>query len=101
MDEPTPDLQHRISELEARQSRLERSDRKQWARLKAQRKYTLIFAGLLSVGAFFIFKGDEISSENRAMLERIATAALAAGGTGLVGVQLDQFQPKDDDEELT
>lgn len=87
-------LIQRVKQLAERQAKLEASDRRQWAKLKAQRKYTLIFGGLLAVGAIVVFQRDSISTENRAMLERIATAALAAGGTGLVGVNMEQFSPK-------
>jgi hypothetical protein len=87
-------LNRKLNQLSDRQTRLEASDRRQWAKLRAQRKYTLVFGGLLAVGAFVVFQRESISPENRAMLERIATAALAAGGTGLVGVNMEQFSPK-------
>jgi hypothetical protein len=87
-------LNRKLNQLAERQAKLEASDRRQWTKLRAQRKLSLIFGGLLSVGAFVVFQRDSISPENRDTLVQIATAALAAGGTGLVGVNMEQFSPK-------
>jgi hypothetical protein len=86
-----------LIELSERMKRLAASDRRQWAKIHAQKKYSLIFAGVIGIGALIGFGG--LNTEDKESLERIAVAVIVAGGAGVVGVNSNQFEPPRDSED--
>jgi len=86
-----------LSELTDQMKQLAASDRRQWAKIHAQKKYSLIFAGVIGLGALLGF--SNLNTEDKESLERIAIAAIVAGGAGVVGVNTNQFEPPGDDED--
>lgn len=83
-----------LAELTDQMKALRASDRSQWAKIQAQKKYSLVFAGVIGVGALLGF--GSLNADDKASLERIAVAVIVAGGAGVVGVNSSQFEPPGD-----
>jgi hypothetical protein len=90
-------VQAQIADLQGQMKALRASDRRQWQRLRLQHRLSLIFLGLMGLGAVLLFGGLE--ADDRAMLERLATGVLATAIAGLVGVNLKDFDPGGDFED--
>jgi type II secretory pathway component PulL len=90
-------LQGQVADLQGQMKALRASDRRQWQRLRLQHRLSLIFLGLMGLGAVLLFGGLE--ADDKALLERVATGVLATAIAGLVGVNLKEFDPSDGDED--
>lgn len=87
------DLQGQVEALQKQINALTRSDRRQWAKLRVQQRWSMIFAGVIAVGAALSL--DKLSPESRASLEQIGVgiAVMLAGGIGVAGSTSSRFEP--------
>lgn len=90
-------MEDKIESLEKRLDGLEASDRRQWKKIKAQRRYTKLFGGILLLAGLLHFNWDSISPDNKAMMERITTGVLVASIGGVYAANDERFKPNGDE----
>lgn len=100
----TEDADQRLAQIELsvaamaeQMRRLNSSDRRQNLKIETQRRYTLIFFGVLGAGALLGF--GNLNGESRQSLEQVAVAVIVAGAGGLIGVNSSHFKPPGEDLE--
>ena len=92
-------INEKLHELQERQLKLMKSDRKQWQKLKTQQRLTLGFSSVVIVGALMLFNW---SPEHQKQLRDLAVSIITVGAAGVLGANVKQVEPptpEDPDDE--